>query len=264
MNLTPRFTQAHLSGRHITASFALLLLFSGFLAFSRDAYAAAEMNVRDNGAGVYEVTADAARSTTGQGNNNVVLTTGDNAVLTVNFPNGMDWQVGGRSRVFIQSFLYNGPLVKVEPMRTQWKKGGVKNVIIAGEQSNSAWTARLEEGELFISSLLPEPDSIHIVNTPEARFDLKVAAAMIRRSATEGTVINVFNGTARVLKPDGTPFDAPAGTKLTISPTGQVTRSTIEPGAWVWLPPPPRPAAFVAFPVSPVDPTLSVTVSPSS
>lgn len=264
MHLTPRTLPARLRGRNIPASFAFLLLFSGFLAFSRDAYAAAEMTVPANGTGVYEVTADAARSNTGKGNHNVVLTTADNAVLTVNFPNGMDWQVGGRSRVFLESFLYNGPTVDTEPMRTQWKKGGVKDVVIAGEKSNSSWTARLEEGELFISSLFPEPDSIHIVNTPEARFDLKVAAAMIRRSAAEGTVINVFNGTARVIRPDGTAVDAPAGTKLTISPSGQVTRSTIEPGAWVWLPPPPRPAAFREFVVMPIDVTIASTVSPSS
>ncbi|MET0262042.1 MAG: hypothetical protein ABW223_04040 [Rariglobus sp.] len=233
--------------------------------------AASLVHVKPNAYGVYRIDNDAQARSTGKSvlpRRDVELTTDYKAVMAVSFPNGMNWQIGESARLMLEAFEYEGPSIRNEPRQVRWKS---KRDLIDGpgidlEQSTSSWSATLQSGELALSCLEPEGGSQHVVKTPDARVHLRVISASIRRTATEGTQLHVYDGSAAITLPDGRMLNYGAGTTVNISPKGEVKISKVPPGAWMWMPPVKgaRPSLTAAgFPYMPLaDQTL--LVSPSS
>lgn len=219
----------------------------------------ADMHVGDGEAGAYRIDHAAAGSEAGHGN--ALLSTGEKSTLGVSFPNGMDWKVGEKSSLMLESFRYTGPVQDGDHSASQWGDGYAHTASIATERASSNWSVRLNQGALHISSPHPSDASSHVITTAEVSLDLKTAAAFIRRTEGGGTVINVYHGNAQVTTASGDVLSVLRGTKITVTPDGQIARAAIEPDASVWLPAALPDSRLVSFPRLSLDVAL---VSPSS
>lgn len=234
---------------------------------------AGEMRVADGAAGIYQVAGGRgpeARAGNGQPAFDTTLITGAGSVLGVVFPNGMNWQLTENSRLWLQSFTYEGTPLTTEYNATLWSERSLldQEEYTIRERGPSIWTARLDYGSFMLGGLRPERRSRHIVDTKEARLDLRAVSASIRRNDTDGTILNVFSGEAKVTLKDGRTYTVDTRSRITISPSGVVNQGRAEPGVALV---PARPGrSFVSFNGLPRAgipdslPPTPIIVSPSS